>query len=538
MSKTKWYNPATWFQRDYHNMSENVNQNGNQVNEAIKSFKSKVTSEKTRGEGYEDIYAIQGYGNVGVSSLNLFHKNYIDTERSNEIERIQDYRKMASMPEIADVIEDAAIESTQEDTEGRVMELEIADEDLSKKEQITKTLREEFDELFYNRIDINNKMFTFMREYLIDGRAYFENVINKGKASNGIIDIKKLPSETMDYLFDKEGNVAAYLQYLSNDVVPPKSMEDAEEDENIVVFYPSQITMIDTGEYGKSKKQVIGYLEKARQPYNQLKLLETAIVIYRIVRAPERLVFRIDTGNMPRNKSMEYVEKIKRKMNQKQVYDPNSGTINNTSSVMCIRKDTEIPLLDGRCLPLEEIVQEYNNGHTNWVYSINQETGDIEPGKITNAAITRKNEKLVRVWLDDENYIDCTLDHKFILRDGSEKRADQLKENDSLMPLYNRNSSNQRKVFKIEYPNERDDTGCITVEGNHNFGVSRNGNPLIFIKNSILDNYYLPQCIRTNTEIETLDGKTKTLEQIINEYNNGMENEVYSVDQRDRKSVV
>lgn len=70
------------------------------------------------------------------------------------------------------------------------------------------------------------------------------------------------------------------------------------------------------------------------------------------------------------------------------------------------------------------------------MYSINRDTGEIEPGKVENAAITRENEKLIRVWIDDESYFDTTLDHKFIMRDGTEKRADELNENDSLAPLY------------------------------------------------------------------------------------------------------
>jgi hypothetical protein len=81
--------------------------------------------------------------------------------------------------------------------------------------------------------------------------------------------------------------------------------------------------------------------------------------------------------------------------------------------------------------------------------------------------------------------------------------------------------------------NERDDTGCIEVDNNnHNFAVSKNGKALVFLKNSLLENFYLPQCLRTSTKIDLLDGRTLTLQEIIEEHQEGKKHEVYSVDQK------
>ncbi len=435
-----WYKPKDWFR-------EKGTVNEEQLNEALKPFKSKLKSKDMSGEGFEN-YSVQGFGNVGLSSFNLFHQNYIDdSSGTEEKERIQDYRKMAGMPEIADVVEDAAIESTQENTEGRVLELEIKDEELSKNEQTSKTIQQEFDELFYNRINMNEKIYGFFYSYFVDGRLYLENIINENKKKNGIVNIKQLPPETMDFDIDGNGKVAGYYQFIKPDAKRPDSPEEA-DGESVVGFYPSQITHVDSGHYGKSKKQVIGYLEKARQPYNQLKLLETAVVIYRIVRAPERFVFRIDTGNMPKDKAMRYVEKIKQKMNNKQIFDPNSGTVQNTNSIMsmldnywlsqCIRVNSEIPTLGGNNKTLKELIDDHNNGKKNEVYSVDQETGNIIKGEVEWAGYTRKNADLVRVWLDNGEYIDCTPDHKFVMRDGSEVEAQNLEKGQSVMPLYTR----------------------------------------------------------------------------------------------------
>jgi len=91
------------------------------------------------------------------------------------------------------------------------------------------------------------------------------------------------------------------------------------------------------------------------------------------------------------------------------------------------------------------------------------------------------------------------------------------------------------KIKKIEMLSERSDCGCLEVEGNHNFAVSMHGNPCVFIKNSVLENYFVPQCLSLSTKIDLMDGRTLSLSQIISEYNEGKKNYVYSIDQKYKK---
>lgn len=127
------------------------------LDEAIKAFNTKIESKKdirSKGEGLTDI-VVTGYGIDGISSFNNFYNKFINIQYENEQRRILDYRNIAQMPEISDVIEDAVIESTQEDQEdGEVIKLEILDEKLKKNENIVNNLRDEFYELFYNRVDV------------------------------------------------------------------------------------------------------------------------------------------------------------------------------------------------------------------------------------------------------------------------------------------------------------------------------------------------------------------------------------------------
>lgn len=106
-----------------------------------------------------------------------------------------------------------------------------------------------------------------------------------------------------------------------------------------------------------------------------------------------------------------------------------------------VHKDTVIPLLDSRNIPIWQLAEECAAGKQHWVYSVQDDTHRIVPGKVTWCGLTRSNSELVRVWLDDETYLDTSPDHEFVLRDGQKKQAIHLLEGESLMPFYRCESS-------------------------------------------------------------------------------------------------
>lgn len=329
-----------------------------QIEEAIKAFadkgKSSVSDELlmlTRGEGIGDLQLADAFGTTSLGSFNLFYNKYINKAYANEVAKINEYRRMANMPEIADVVEDAVNESTQEGTEDRkVIKLEILDREIANNKNMVKNLQDEFNRLFYDRIDIGTKIRDLLRTYYVDGRVYYERIINRSRPKDGIVSIKKLPTLTMDYDYDmRTGKTMCFYQYLSPRSRMPISKEEAEKDSKVIVFEPEQIGMVTSGIYGINRKDVIGYLDNARIPYNQLNLLETSLVIYRIVRAPERYVFKIDTGNMPKDKALKFVEKIKTKFYKKQTYNPETGRLTQEPNVMSILENFWLPQsADGR----------------------------------------------------------------------------------------------------------------------------------------------------------------------------------------------
>jgi len=184
------------------------------------------------------------------------------------------------------------------------------------------------------------------------------------------------------------------------------------------------------------------------KPLNQLRMIEDAIVIYRLSRASERLIFYIDVGSLPKLKAEQYIRDIMTKYKNKIVYDSETGSVRDDRRHLsltenywlprrCISLNSKIKLLDGRDETLKTLIKEFEEGKQNWTYSV-APNGSIVPGKISWAGITRKNTEVIRVNLDNGEFIECTPDHKFILRDGTLCEAQYLNSEMSLMPLYTR----------------------------------------------------------------------------------------------------
>jgi len=280
-------------------------------------------------------------------------------------------------------------------------------------------------------------------------------------------------------------------------------------------------------------------------------MMEDAMLIHRILRAPQRRVYYIDTGGIPPHEIPAYMEKLKTQTARTPYVDPKSGEYNLRYNMMNVNEDfyiptrgdksgtkidtlpgleynaiedviylrdkmlsavkvpkaflgyeadvegkcidplTKIPLLDGRTITVAELIEEHNNGIKNYVYSLDTETNNIVPGEIEWAGMTRLNTQTVKVWLDNGEYIRCTSDHKFLTRDGIYKDAQDLKENEALMPLYLRKSDDKKingyddknhKVAKVEWCDDLIDTCDITIKDYHNFGTAAG----VIIHNSTL----------------------------------------------------
>jgi hypothetical protein len=318
----------------------------NDVNEELKQFKNigteKDKKESEFGEGFENpIFAAAGL------ITNQFYDKYLYQKLDTKLKKIEEYRRIAANAEISDVIEDAVIESTMPNDSDEIFKLVFRDEKLEKNKNANKNIMNEFNELIYNRLRLNTKIQNYMEDYFIDGELYLENVIDVNNSKRGILYWKKLPTETMDFIYNYEKSmVEGYIQHLkmgtSNSLI--RSIEDARNNKDIIVFNKSQISYMNYGKFSPvDRTKVFGYLEKARKPFNQLNMLETSVIIYRLVRAPERFVFNIDVGNMPRDKAMQFVEKMKQKLSTKESFDPETGLLKKATNVMSISENFFLP---------------------------------------------------------------------------------------------------------------------------------------------------------------------------------------------------
>ena len=185
-------------------------------------------------------------------------------------------------------------------------------------------------------------------------------------------------------------------------------------------------------------------IDPARRIWRQLILIEDAMLTYRVSRAPERRVFYIDVGNIEPEAIPTYVEQQRQQLRTNPVVDKSTGRTDLRFNAMCLSLKNQVKLQDGRFITLGDFIKEWESGKTDqWVYSIDQETKAIVPGKVVWAGITRKDAELVRVTLDDGSYLDTTPDHRFMKRDGSYCEAKDLVANDALMPLYTKVSTKE-----------------------------------------------------------------------------------------------
>ncbi len=353
-------------------------------------------------------------------------------------ERVRDYEQMDQSPEISTACNIYADDSTTYNYEGKILDIR------SEEETIVKTL----EELYFDILDIDFNLWLWVRNLVKYGDVFtLLDIENK----YGVLGAIPLPLLEMSREEGYDGD--------------PASVRFRWMTQSNQAFEPYQIAHFRLlGDdrflpYGRS------ILDSGRRAWKQLILAIDAMLIYRISRAPERLVFKVDVGNIPPKDVDSYMNNVRDKMLRTPLVTESTGGLDMRYNPTCILANNLVQLLDGRTLTLEEIINERNNGKKNqWVYSIDRENNNaIVPGRVINAKMTRKNEQIIRIHLDNNTYIDTTLDHKFLLRIGEYIEAQHLKENDSLMPLYKNLSTNGYEMIYDPNTNAFDYTHKIVA---------------------------------------------------------------------------
>lgn len=286
---------------------------------------------------------------------------YLDlsNESFSDIARIRKYREMAMIPEVDQAIEDIVSESIVSDEEMAPVRILFDDYDEENKKNILsdklkKSIEKEFDHILY-LLDFNTNGHDIFRQWYVDGRIVFHKIINeKTKKEKGIIELRnfdpinikkikevdeKIDPNTGARLYtDKE----EYFVYSENTDESQVFSMRGKTTQKLRISKDS-IAYCTSGLLDEKRRNIISFLHKAIKPANQLNMLENALVIYMLARAPERRVFYVDVGNLPTKKAEEYLNKTISKFRNKISYDASTGEIKDKRQSMAMVEDFWLP---------------------------------------------------------------------------------------------------------------------------------------------------------------------------------------------------
>lgn len=225
--------------------------------------------------------------------------------------RLRDYRVMAAFAEVSDALDEICDEFLCENDMGNIIELQFRDV-FDYDPLVYKQLQEEFDK-FINIFELKEKGWEYLRYLLIDGELYFENIIHEDYPDSGILGVVNIPTHIIDPVYDNYQNMSVKafllrkLKHHKDEREAPTAMV---KDKDFIPLDRNQVTYINSGTWNEDKTFRVPFIENARRAYRQLTLIEDSIIIYRLVRAPERLVFNVDVGNMSPPKAESYMRKL------------------------------------------------------------------------------------------------------------------------------------------------------------------------------------------------------------------------------------
>jgi hypothetical protein len=283
-----------------------------------------------------------------MSSVYDFGGSFID-----ENALINQYRSMSLYPEVDMAIEDIITESIVFDTDDVAVKLNLDAVMLS--DNIKAKVHSEFIQIL-KMLDFKNKGYEIFRRWYIESKLYYQLIIDMQNPEKGIIELRAIDPTKIR----KVRKVEKELKKVGSSQVPViKKVEEhfvyTEIDSHAtltttaagVKISPDSITYCNSGYMDQTTKKVVGYLHKAIRPLNMLRQIEDAVVIYRISRAPERRIFYVDVGNLPKQKAEQYLKDLMLKYRNKLVYDSGTGEIKDTRNHMSMLEDFWLPRREG-----------------------------------------------------------------------------------------------------------------------------------------------------------------------------------------------
>ena len=298
-----------------------------------------------------------------------FFGSYVDIEGvyRSEYDLIKRYREMALHPEVDGAIEDIVNEAIVSDTNDSPVQIELSN--LNASDGLKKKIREEFKYLL-ELLDFDKKAHEIYRNWYVDGRLYYHKVIDLKNPSDGIQELRYIDALKMRFVRQAGKNKKEDIRYQPNAEKDPKDAGFPDIQEYFIYnqstsqigsianrgsnqasqgikFAKDSITYCTSGLVDRNKNLTLSYLHKAIKGLNQLRMIEDSLVIYRLSRAPERRIFYIDVGNLPKMKAEQYLRDVMMRYRNKLVYDAQTGEIRDDKKYMSMLEDFWLPRREG-----------------------------------------------------------------------------------------------------------------------------------------------------------------------------------------------
>ena len=259
---------------------------------------------------------------------------------------IMKYRGNAMHPEVDAAIEDVVNESITGSEMSQTLELNL--DEVKAPDRVKKLIKEEFDNV-YGMLNFKELGHDIFRRWYVDGRLYHHLVVNESNPKEGILEIRPIDAAKMRKI--------KKVKYKKDPVTGAKLVEKTEEffiyqekpgqSTSGIKMTNDSVSYVTSGLLTEDRKKVVSHLHKALKPINQLRMMEDALVIYRLARAPERRMFYIDVGNLPRGKAEQYMKDIMAKYRNKLVYDAKTGEIRDDRKHQSLLEDFWLPRREG-----------------------------------------------------------------------------------------------------------------------------------------------------------------------------------------------
>ena len=319
-------------------------------------FGFNITRVKPQTDPKQQFSMPQAEDGTQVVAAGGFFGSYLDMEGTAKTEQdlIRRYREIALHPECDMAIEDIVNEAITSNENKQ--SVKVVTDSLPYSSGVKQRIEEEFKEVL-RLMQFNTRGHDLFRRWYVDGRIFFQKIIDAENTTNGIVELKYLDPRKIKKIREvrkrrPEGLVSPtniniadetveYFVYNERGIQGAAAVQGIKIAVDTIAYCPSGL--IDQNKNGL----VLSYLHKAIKPVNQLRMFEDAAVIYRIARAPERRIFKIDVGNLPKVKAEQYLRDVMARYRNKLVYDAATGEVRDDRNYMSMLEDFWLPSREG-----------------------------------------------------------------------------------------------------------------------------------------------------------------------------------------------